>query len=390
MELKKIRFLSASDRINYGDFLFPLVFQEVLKRIDSGYAFENYGIIKSNYAHFGAFKTKSFRALEAEIEAGDKVIVGGGEVLFANWTTLYAFINPVFNYLMQFKKLRKLENKIGFANRWLSLNQVYFPFSFKASDFNLPALRVYYSSVGGGYLLTKNNKMQNEAYSRMLSAQSISVRDNRSLSYFSNCPELKARVIPDSAILISDFYPKKNLQQYVGDDLEFDAYIFLQLGINKGPKNLIKFADRIEQLSKELQNKVVLCPIGLAPGHEDHKILQRLKKLKPHFDFVMPKNIFEIMYLIANSNLYLGTSLHGAITAMSFLTPAIGLNKEVPKLESYMKTWISESFESLDFDDVYVSEVQRLLHNFKTNFNQEKLENQKQMVQSNLESIIND
>src|SRR5690554_2827952 len=115
MELKKIRFLSASDRINYGDFLFPLVFQEVLKLIDSDYVFENYGIIKSNYAHFGALKTKSFRALEAEIEAGDKVIVGGGEVLFANWTTLYAFINPVFNYFMQFKKLKKLENKIGFA-----------------------------------------------------------------------------------------------------------------------------------------------------------------------------------------------------------------------------------------------------------------------------------
>src|SRR5690554_2383810 len=390
MELNKIRFLSASDRINYGDFLFPLVFKEVLKSVDIKYIFDNYGIIKSDYTHFGALKTKSFRKLEAEIKEGDKIIVGGGEVLFANWTTLYGFINPVFRYLLRFKKLRKLETKIKFSNRWLSSNQVQFPFSFKASDFHLSEVRVYYSSVGGGHLLTKNNPSQKMAYKCMQTARLISVRDSRSLKYFSKYPDLKIDLIPDSAILMSDFYTKKKLKEIVGSDLQFDNYIFLQLGINKRPKNLVGFADLIEKLSKELDCKVLLCPIGLAPGHEDHKILQKLKSLKPQFDFVMPKNIYEIMYLIANSNLYLGTSLHGAITAMSFLTPAIGLNKNVKKLESYMKTWVNEDFENLDFNNVNVSEVDKLVNVFKADFYQEKLDNQKLLVRANLEAIIND
>lgn len=390
MERKKIRFLAASDRINYGDFLFPLVFKEVMKKMDNNYVLENYGIVKSDYTHFGALKTKSFRKLEAEIREGDKIVVGGGEVLFVNWATLYAFINPTFNYFLNYKKLRKIERRVNFSSRWLSSNQVQFPFSFKASDFNLSELKVYYSSVGGGYLLTKDNKNQKMAYNRMQSARLISVRDNRSLKYFSNYPDLKVNLMPDSAILMSDFYPMKRLKGIINSDLEFDNYIFLQLGMNKGPKNLFEFADLIESLSKELESKVLLCPIGLAPGHEDHKILQKLKKIKPQFDFVMPKNIFEIMHLIANSNLYLGTSLHGAITAMSFLTPAIGLNKKVSKLESYMKTWVNEAFENLDFDNVNISEIDRLVNVFKAEFNQGKLDNQKLLVRSNLEAIIND
>lgn len=388
--VRRIRFISASDRINYGDFLFPLIFSLVLKKVDKNIVFENYGIIKSDFTFFGALKTKSFKNLEAELEEGDKIVVGGGEVLFANWTTLYAFINPLFNYLLQSKKLRSLEKRIEFSNRWLSSNKVPFPFSFKASDFKLSQVKVYYSSVGGGNLLLKNNRNQKMAYSRMEAAKIISLRDNRSLDYFSKYPGLNAQLVPDSALLMSDFYSKERLKEMVGSTLDFKDYIFLQLGINKGPKDLKEFAKQLNVLSRDLECQVLLCPIGLAPGHEDNKILKELKRIQPQFDFVMPKNIFEIMYLIAHSTLYLGTSLHGAITAMSFLTPAIGLNKRVPKLESYMKTWISKDFENLEFDYIGSNAVYDLINLFRANFNHEKLEKQKRLVQSNLESIIND
>src|SRR3546814_10504133 len=43
------------------------------------------------------------------------------------------------------------------------------------------------------------------------------------------------------------------------------------------------------------------------------------------------------MYLIANAGFYVGTSLHGAITAMSYAVPYVGV--AVPKLHSYLQTW---------------------------------------------------
>ena len=43
------------------------------------------------------------------------------------------------------------------------------------------------------------------------------------------------------------------------------------------------------------------------------------------------------MYLIANSKAYIGTSLHGAITSMSYAVPHVGLIVE--KLDAYLHTW---------------------------------------------------
>lgn len=387
---KVIRFLSASDRINYGDFLFPLIFKKVMKDVDSDIAFENYGIVKSDFTHFGALPTKSFRILEAEMESGDKIVIGGGEVFFVNWRSLYAFINPYFLMLIRVKRLKKLEKRFKFSNKLLSRNVIPIPFSFDASDFNLEKLNVYYNSVGGGRLLLQNNTMRNLAYNRLSSARLISVRDNRSLNYFSKYQDLNTKLVPDSALLMSDVYPIDKLEGLIERNLYYENYIFLQLAFNKGPSDLEKFADQIVNLATDLKCKVVLCPIGLAPGHEDNKILKAIKKIKPQFNFIMPKNVFEIMYLIANSNLYIGTSLHGAITAMSFLVPGIGLNKRILKLESYMKTWVSDDFENLEFDKVEFKEVNRLVNLFKTSYTKERLIQQQAMIRSNLEAIIND
>ena len=45
------------------------------------------------------------------------------------------------------------------------------------------------------------------------------------------------------------------------------------------------------------------------------------------------------MMAIANSDLYIGTSLHGVITAMSFDVPYLGLDPSILKIPSYLRTW---------------------------------------------------
>ncbi|MBK6903846.1 MAG: polysaccharide pyruvyl transferase family protein [Saprospirales bacterium] len=50
-------------------------------------------------------------------------------------------------------------------------------------------------------------------------------------------------------------------------------------------------------------------------------------------------NIFDIAYLIAKSNGFAGTSLHGAITSMAYSVPHVGLNPSISKLVAYFEDW---------------------------------------------------
>ena len=64
-------------------------------------------------------------------------------------------------------------------------------------------------------------------------------------------------------------------------------------------------------------------------------------------------NIYEVMYFIARSKFFAGTSLHGNITSMSYSVPHIGLNKSITKLDEYLRTWDLElQNHCIDFEEL--------------------------------------
>src|SRR5690554_5319683 len=85
---KTIYFLSAADRLNYGDLLFPLIFKSFCDQKKIG--FRNYGLVKSDYSEFGGLPTMSYLQLLKDLKKGNGIlVVGGGEVFFGNWVKLY-------------------------------------------------------------------------------------------------------------------------------------------------------------------------------------------------------------------------------------------------------------------------------------------------------------
>ena len=182
--IKRIHFLSASDRLNYGDLLFPILFRKYLEKNNIEVQFINYGIVASNLSYFGALETKSFRELEKNVSENDTVVLGGGEILFANWTVIYAFINPLFRKLIQNKKIKKHLDKYFIARRLLSKNAITFPFALSPSDLKYEKVNIKYSSVGGGDLLGDNSKLSRLAYDKMMEAKLVSLRDKRSNNFF--------------------------------------------------------------------------------------------------------------------------------------------------------------------------------------------------------------
>ena len=77
------------------------------------------------------------------------------------------------------------------------------------------------------------------------------------------------------------------------------------------------------------------------------------------------------MNIIANSLFFAGTSLHGNITAMAFGIRHIGLNKNITKLEEYLRTWeIDGQNECIEMDklndkfhDVLKIDTEKLIKN---------------------------
>lgn len=387
---KKIfHFLSASDRVNYGDLLFPIIFKKFAEEQKYDVKFYNYGIIKSDLSHFGAIRTLSYKKLLRNIENfGGNLVIGGGEVFFANWRTLYSFINPIYAQLIKMPFFKKLDFKFNLTNLLLSGNRVVVPFCPAIKELKNDSLKIYYSSVGGSFSGNTANGYNLKIAETLYKSSLLSVRDKRTFESMEEM-NLMPKLTPDSAIIMSCFFKKDDLI----NKLSFvklptsRKYIFLQIGRHKGPNNLESFAVDLKKLSKELNLEVILCPIGKAPRHEDNIILKKLNKIEKSFYYINPKNIFDIMYLISNSALYMGTSLHGMITAQSYDVPFVGLNPKLAKVQSYISTWIDEKMICLPFDEIFITET--IYKEWDFNSIKEKTLIQKRLVKENLSFILN-
>lgn len=384
-----IHFLAASDRNNYGDFLFPLIFKNVLKKRGSDYTVNYYGLVKSDFSFYGAIPTKSYKTLFRNLkEEGGILVVGGGDVFFANWETLFSYISPFFVLLYKIRLFRKLNAKLKILNFVFPKEQIMLPFTPGVIEFNSnKQINIVYNAVGGTF--SNINKTESiEVVKRLNSSSFISVRDFRTKESL-NKYHVKSVITPDSAVIMSDFYSKEylNLKTTLDKSLLTTNYYFLQFGQNKGPENFEKAASELEKMAKKKNIFIILCPIGLALKHRDDLGLKKLAKLSAYFKFIMPRNIFDIMWLIANSKAYMGTSLHGALTAQSYEVPFISLNKKIKKADSYFKTWCPKiSNGCIEFSELNL--VDDIITNWDYKQAKDYLKEQIKLVYSNFDNIL--
>ncbi len=382
--MKNIFFLSASDRLNYGDLLFPILFKKVLQDKKIEFNFFNHGLVKSNHSKFEALKTNSYKNLQKKISKTENpiLVIGGGEVLFPTFTILYSYINWVFNFLIKFHFIKKIETKHAISSRLVTSKKIIFPFTPSRKDFKNKNLKIVYNAAGGAFS-NKNKKDKSILVVNLNASDFVSVRDNR--SYKSLIDEGVETVLsPDSAIIMSDYYSIESLKKLTTinhSDLP-ESYYMVQIGENKLPKDFSVFFEKLVEASRANNTKILLCPIGLALGHNDYKVLKTLKKRYPEAHLVLPKNIFDVMSIIGSSKCYLGTSLHGLITAQSFNVPFFLFNKLVPKLSSYCKTWIKE-FYSVD-----EKPIDEIINKWDHKLYIQKTKEQKQLVYNNYDLMF--
>lgn len=349
---QKIAVFGPHDRMNYGDFLFPLMLEYAFsKELETDITLKKYSLVKSDFRSYGAFKSKNYLTLRKDINA-DKinlVIVAGGECLSANWSNLYSYINSIYHYFIKkefFRKNRYLRNIPKYLYRGYSDN----PFIIDPTKYD-NKVKVIYNAVGGG------NYLNEKQLSTINKSTICGLREIVSFSHVQKKVK-NAILVPDSAIIISDVFTN-----FCNKKITNRSYIFFQLS-NYKYQNRMK--DICKQLSDILNNTnldIILCPVGTAKGHEDHIILQKIEMELNNDRVIFYSNqpkLNEIAQLIANATIYIGTSLHGIITSMSYGVPYIALNPDQEKVVAYLETWSIDELKKVSNTCEFYADFKKL------------------------------
>ncbi|HHT7538073.1 TPA: polysaccharide pyruvyl transferase family protein [Raoultella planticola] len=364
----------AFDRYNYGDNLMPILLEKYLRQYHSNkldnVEFIYSSIRESDLSNYRCMPTKPMNELLDTVTNDAIIIIVGGEVLGASIGVLYTHVQ---NGLLATKSLRLLGrvcppllnmlSKYSYHAAW---DYPYLP-SKKSFKNNV---RVVYNTVGGKPPLSQRQKITEADY--------ISVRDQRTFDNVSGYSNPK--LVPDSVLLASSVINDSFFDQFVRKEIKelvSRKYICIQACPYK-----VQFS--ADELAKEIDNSilthnigVILLPIGYASGHDDVLFLEKVKsQVKNNITLLDDLNVWEIMYVIAKSFAFFGTSLHGVITAMSFLVPHFCINRDIVKLTSFLETWsvapfnapieISSMCSSLDiFKDEDISKLKNSVDNAK-------------------------
>lgn len=358
--MTKVLIIGAFDRYNYGDLLFPLVIEQQLNTFGKNFEYEFFGLVESDLKKEGGLPTKNLQEFYRQCSDPNKpvhVIIAGGEALGVTWNSLYAALNPLF------QKINKRHVKI---NKILDLNkitknilkgQTTLPFVFDKNDF-AGVQSVILNSLGGSGLSPAVFAKYDFLKSKLQHADYFAVRDKVTIDNLKKSG-VKADLFPDSAILMSEFYPISFLENRISPEVKSyvdkhaGKYVFGQINKKTTRGHEIAIAQGFDKIYQLGATEVCLCPIGKALDHDDHEALHEIGQLmKSPYTYFDANTIWDIMYLIANAKCYVGTSLHGAITAMSFAVSHVGL--KVEKLGAYLATWgTSTNQKSVEFTDLY-------------------------------------
>ncbi|WP_277189208.1 polysaccharide pyruvyl transferase family protein [Caballeronia sp. BR00000012568055] len=188
------------------------------------------------------------------------------------------------------------------------------------------ASSICFNAVGGASLDLSDTDLLN----KLRSADHISVRDLQTHAALKEAG-IDARLTPDPASLITELFDARAPAKR--------PYIAVQFSADYGDDATL---ERIASQLDRIDQHIVLFRAGAAPWHDDIDVYKRLLKHLKRAEVTLfdSLNIWDINTLIANSEAYAGSSLHGRIVAMAHGMPRANiLHPESKKQSAYVKTW---------------------------------------------------
>lgn len=390
-EIKKIAIVAANDRYNYGDVLLPIIIGKYVGRYIKNCEVSYYATSNADLSEIGGCIVSPFYCMESDV---DVIIFAGGEIFGANYIGTYISLLTNKADIFLFRVMRKLKELFGInignkISKCKLGGTTLLPWSYFPKSSNQI---VFYNAIGcnGVNRLSQNEK--EELKKVVLGSRLFSVRDFESKNNMERLTGTEIKVIPDTAIFMSEMFPVTVLKAKVTEytkalQIQYKRYYVLQSSKSVGRKIKNEIVSIIKDVYKTSKVKCVLLPIGRAAGHDDEELLREIHSECPKESVYIEKSsIYDIMYIIANARCYLGTSLHGAITAASYGVPHTELWEYVDKLNSFLRTWETTSVVSIDSVPKAMSFI--LDDDIDKTLNTERINQMKRSVNNYFDDII--
>lgn len=351
--------LGTFDVENYGDLLYPIVFRHLVTSKHPDAQVQPYSLLAVDGPYHAGFKTESIRSLFDESANGArKLVIGGGDILRTDADLIAR------HYGRQSRtSLRGLRQTIGssgaagytllkhlpraepggfyaerFRRRWMSYPATG-PFIIDPRNLS-PQSEVAYVSCGVPHDFPKS--VVNEVRETMERAIFIGLRDEESADKLWRAGvKRELHVAPDLTVTLSDQFNREELA-HRGREILLRFGVSAELPLiclQSQPYPGFQEADIISELRRYKQKRdvdVVALPLGYC--HGDHEFLQSVaRQSSGMIKYADVYSIFDMLAIIAASDVFVGTSLHGNITAFSFGIPHVVGPLPVAKTIGFLK-----------------------------------------------------
>ncbi|OMH39690.1 polysaccharide pyruvyl transferase family protein [Motiliproteus sp. MSK22-1] len=346
--MKDVILYGAFDRHNYGDLLFPIIMKRLIENSDTNINVMVSGMVESDLLDYGALKTESIKDCLNKSGSDAVIILAGGDVISCDWFSAISYLIPdKLEYFFERVIFRFFSKPLlNVAKKYVGVHS-YFPFQPDKREL-IGSRSVIYNSVGATGVSGVSGDAISELTSTLGMASYISVRDTFSRDSVKDVCDLDVEMSPDSATMMGEVFSVDEVCSRTSKDVNDlitkldNGFIIFQISNAHARVYGNEFSSAISDLYKKIGLPIVFIAIGNAAGHRDIDGIRRItQELSPEVEYYTYEEggVFDIMNLIRCASCYCGTSLHGLITSMSFLTPRVGLLPKLRKQVNYMNTW---------------------------------------------------
>lgn len=309
--------VGSFDVENFGDLLFPIVFEFEMKKrlqLNNLFLFSPIGgkMPFYNKKVYSATNLNSF----INKHTVDGIVLGGGDTIRLDKKVLRDYPESFFP----------------------SFSMWQYPILLA----NMHEIPVVFNCPGVPLPFEEYQKIVEDSVSL---ASYVSVRDNNAKNTLTYASSLKVSTVLDSVNLIDEVYPKEKLSP-IFRKLRAKNHIeesFVVIQASRLHKNDELFLNSmsffINMLNKKYNLQVVLSPIGYV--HDDLECLENLySRIDKHRNIILRDKMSpEVMLsLFSHASCFIGTSLHGLITSNAYGVPILSLDiLSRNKIHGYMK-----------------------------------------------------
>ncbi|MCC6075171.1 polysaccharide pyruvyl transferase family protein [Pseudomonas sp. GCM10022188] len=332
----------AFDRHNFGDLLFPHIAAALLPGRELRFA----GLAERDLRPWGGHRVEALSELAREF-AGQPVDIlhVGGELLTCDAWEAAVMLLPADEVQTTVAQLdRQPQGWLAWAQGVLGIPDRA-PYVVGRELF--PQARLLFTAVGGMDLDERDAALRAEVVGKLRLASKLSVRDRQTQALL-QAAGIGARLVPDPAVLVKELFGARiGRRAAQGEIAEVrrafpHGYLAVQFSTDfADDATLAEIAAQLDRVAQAHGLGVALFRAGAAPWHDELDSYRRTAaRLHAPTRVVESLNLWDICALVAASQGFLGSSLHGRIVAMAYALPRLSLQRSGPgKAAAYAASW---------------------------------------------------